>query len=138
MSSYLNIYSRIHLVDSDKDIDVCILSYSRNSEMYRVFDENYSLYSSDAIKTEITSGMLNTIISNVQKDLNDTKDSYMIYLETHSQDIESISYKKEYIKELEAILSKLEVIENIVQEVDFNKNYEHKEPYIIGIYAYID
>lgn len=138
MSSYLNIYSRIHLVESNKDIDVCILSFSRNSDVYQAFNENYNLYSSDATKTEITSDMIGNILSNIQKELNETKDSYMIYLETKSQDIESISYKKEYMKELQTNIDKIEVILEMIQEVEFNKGYEHKEPYIIGIYAYID
>lgn len=138
MSSYLNIYSRIHLVELNRDIDVCILSFSRNSDIYQAFDENYSLYSSDATKTEITSDMIDNILSSIQKELNETKDSYIIYLETNSQDIESISYKKEYMRELQTNIDKIEVISEMIQEVELYKNCEHKEPYITGIYAYID
>lgn len=129
MSSYLNIFVKPRKGDKP----LFLTSFSKSSDVYQQFNENFSFYSSEGKKTEITDGMMNQIEANLSAEINKNKDRYIAYLEAKEKtDTEDIISVKEYIKDLEDCRAQLSVLHEIVWECDCKTSDFEK------VLAYID
>ena len=120
MSSYLNIYG----VTKEKDEHILLVTYSRNNEIYQEMDgildipyngdggNNYRKLSISDINIIIEE--LNKTISNVQKRINE----YEKHAAGNIEIINEIIGIKEYIKEIETIIYKLDFIIDMLSLID--------------------
>lgn len=129
MSSYLNIYLKPKKKDSKP---LLLISFSRSSDIYQAFYDNFNLYSSEGEKKEITGAMMNTVITDVTSEINKSRSRYESYLEAKEKaDIEDIVSLKEYIHDLEYTKAQLDFLQEIVWscENDYS-NFEKVLTYI--------
>lgn len=118
MSSYLTFY-----IQTKKGDKVSIASYSRNTDIYKAFNENLSLAyaGNNECYTELTSGNVGYVTDDLQRDINAVKDKLAIYDKYAKDDpdyIESIIGLQDYLKDLQNTLYSISFIETMVQEVE--------------------
>lgn len=129
MSSYLNIYVKPKTKDSKP---LLLTSFSRSSDVYQQFNEEFDLYSSTGELKEITDSMMNTLENNLAKEINQCKNRYCTYLEAKDKaDIEDITSIKEYIYDLEYCKTQIAFIQDIVWSCESdNSDFEKVLAYI--------
>lgn len=130
MSSYANIYLKVKNKELEKPVFVHIDSYSRNSDIYQSIDENGNFFSADGEKKELTNDIFNSILEDLQGQINNCK----VYIDTakelKSPNIDEIVERKEYCKELEDTYKYFDFLHTLLMDKDYND--------IEGIYCFID
>ena len=117
MSSYLTFY-----IQTKKDEKVAIASYSRNTDIYKAFDQNLSIEyaGNNECYTELTPENVGYVTTDLQIDIDSTKDTLAVY-DKYAKDnpeyIQEIVSLQDYLKDLQNTLWAISFIETMVQEV---------------------
>lgn len=126
MSSYLTFYVQ-HKGDDKKHP---IMSYSRNNDIYRAFDENMNIAFcyNKIVYTELTEGDITLVLNDLRKDIDSAEKRIQEY-EKHANGnpecIDEIIQLKEYVKDLEITYYKILTIEDIISDIQFGNDVEH-------------
>ena len=123
MSSYLTFYLKPR-VEEHKPIT--LISYSRNSEVYKYFSDNINpvyIGLEETQYTELTKDKVNRVIEDLKYDISNSQKRLLEY-EKHaagnSEMVEYIIELKEYVEDLEWALQKIEFIKDLVEESSFS------------------
>ena len=99
MSSYLNIYFKVKKRDMKEPIFILFDSISRNSDIYQTVYEAGNFYSSEGEKKEITEYTFNSILNDLQGQINNAQLYINTAKEVKSPDVQDIVDKKEYLED---------------------------------------
>jgi len=130
MSSYLNIYFKVKKRDMKEPIFILFDSISRNSDIYQTVYEAGNFYSSEGEKKEITEYTFNSILNDLQGQINNAQLYINTAKEVKSPDVQDIVDKKEYLEDLEAVRDYIKFL------YDIHNNAEYSD--IKGVYCFID
>lgn len=123
MSSYLTFYA-VPKVEGIKPI--ALISYSRNTEIYQYFNDNLVIAymgMEDCQYTELTSDKVRIVLDDVIRDISRTEKrifEYEKYAAGNSEIINEILSLKEYLETLYYCRSRVEFIQEIVEDIRFN------------------
>lgn len=125
MSSYLSFYAVPKVEDSKP---LCLICYSRNSEVYQYFNDNLHVaYIEDSEGniqyTELTTAKVDEVLEDLKNDIdkvNKKITEYEKHANGNEEIIEYILEQKEYIEDLEWALHKIEFIRDLVHEASYN------------------
>lgn len=130
MSSYLSFYI-VPRRKSDKEPKrhILISSYSRNSDIYKAFEENISIvWSGDGNKyTTLTQDNVNLVQNDLANDISKTKDrlvEYEKYASSNPEYIQEIIETKEYLSDLQYTQAKISFIADMLEDMNFYDNIE--------------
>ena len=136
MSSYLTFYGIPKLETENKEglvepktedtnaKPVAIVSFSRNNDIYRYFDENLNIafcFNEDKY-SEISGADVNKVESDIQNDIRMSEKrlyEYEKYAGNNPEYIQEILSVKEYLEDLYRVLHYTEFIAHIVNEASF-------------------
>ena len=123
MSSYLTFYLKPR-VEEQKPIT--LISYSRNTEVYKYFDNSiHPVYIGleETQYTELTKDKVNRVIEDLKCDISKSQKrllEYEKYSAGNSEMVEYIIELKEYIEDLEWALQKIEFIKDLVERSSYS------------------
>lgn len=123
MSSYLTFYA-VPKAEGIKPI--ALISYSRNTEIYQYFNDNLVIAymgMEDCQYTELTSDKVRIVLDDVIRDISRTEKrifEYEKYAAGNSEIINEILSLKEYLETLYYCRSRIEFIQEIVEDIRFN------------------
>lgn len=131
MSSYLSIYI-VPKRKSDKEEKkhIIVAVFFRNSEIYQYFDENINpayIGSKEHPYTTITRSGISDVISDLDKDIDSSKDrlaEYEKYAKDNPDYIQEIIELKKYISDLQYAQGKVAFIEDMIDGIDFYEEIE--------------
>jgi hypothetical protein len=123
MSSYLTFY----VVPKEEGAKpISLISYSRNSEIYQYFNDNIGIAyigMEEPQYTELTSDKVRFVLDDVIRDISRAEKRVFEY-EKHaagnSEIIDEILSLKEYLETLYYCRSRIEFIQEIVEDVKYN------------------
>lgn len=123
MSSYLTFY----VVPKEKGAKpISLISYSRNSEIYQYFNDNIRVAyigMEEPQYTELTSDEVRLVLDDVIRDISKAEKRVFEY-EKHaagnSEIIDEILSVKDYLETLYHCRSRIEFIQEIVEDVKYN------------------
>lgn len=128
MSSYLSFYLQFKPKEESKINNICanLFSFSRNSNIYQLFTEEYNIGFGFENKTEITKEMLETLISEKKSQIIEEQEKLNVYKDSKGINEEAINLSIECIKDYKEQLNILRFLSTIVEDFiysDFNKLY---------------
>lgn len=122
MSSYLTFY-----IQTKKDEKIAIASYSRNTNIYKAFNENLSIAyaGEEEYYTELTPENVGFVCADIQNDIDSTRDSIDVcakYAKDNLECIHEIASLQDYLKDLQSTLWTISFIETMVQEIQLKSS----------------
>lgn len=109
---------------------IIIATFSRNTELYQYFDENINpayIGSKEHLYTTITRSGISDVISDLDKDIDSSKDrlaEYEKYAKDNPDYIQEIVELKKYISDLQYAQGKVAFIEDMIDGIDFYEEIE--------------
>lgn len=132
MSSYLSFY----IVPKRKSQEepkkhILLLSFSRNSDIYRYFDENVRITwignNEESLYTSLTIEDIHRVIEDISSDIDSSQrrlTEFEKYAAQNADYVNEIISLKEYISELQYAKHQTEFIGLILDEMEFYKDIE--------------
>lgn len=129
MSSYLNFYI---VPKEENSKPISLISYSRNNEVYRYFNENLNpayIGIEETQYTELNISKIDLVLNDINSDINSINNRLLEY-EKHANGnievIEEILNQKEYLKDIINAKNIIEFIKSLILEsayswADYNK-----------------
>lgn len=129
MSSYLNFYI---VPKEENSKPISLISYSRNNEVYRYFNENLNpayIGIEETQYTELNISKIDLVLNDISSDINSINNRLLEY-EKHANGnievIEEILNQKEYLKDIINAKNIIEFIKSLILEsayswADYNK-----------------
>lgn len=130
MSSYLNIYLKVKNKEMKEPSFIFLDSFSRNSDIYQSVDEQGNFYSINGQKRELTNGIFQDILEDLQGQINNCQLYIDTAREVKSPDVQDIVEQRKYLKELESTRDYFSFLYGILKDKEYND--------IEGIYCFID